>query len=73
MKTSQKETKVATTSSTLFKLRLSKITYESSVRLVLSAAKEYFDASKKLMDTNMDLARCVDVQVMLTSSFLTWY
>lgn len=46
-----------TTTSTLFKLRLSRVTYENSVKLVLRAAKEYFDSSSKLVDPNMDLAR----------------
>ncbi|KAJ8029007.1 Neuroblastoma-amplified sequence [Holothuria leucospilota] len=51
-----------TTTSTLFKLRLSRMTYENSVKLVLRAAKEYFDSSSKLVDPNMDLARaCLEL------------
>ncbi|XP_033634879.1 neuroblastoma-amplified sequence-like [Asterias rubens] len=37
---------------------LPRIDYETSVELVLSAAREYFNSSADLMDSCMDLARC---------------
>ncbi|XP_051880260.1 NBAS subunit of NRZ tethering complex isoform X2 [Pristis pectinata] len=36
----------------------SKVNYEKSLKLVLAAAKEYFDSSATLTDSCMDLARC---------------
>ncbi|XP_069742445.1 NBAS subunit of NRZ tethering complex isoform X2 [Narcine bancroftii] len=36
----------------------SKVNYEKSIKLVLAAAREYFDSSATLTDSCMDLARC---------------
>ncbi|XP_067884632.1 NBAS subunit of NRZ tethering complex [Heterodontus francisci] len=36
----------------------SKVNYEKSIKLVLAAAREYFDSSATLTDNCMDLARC---------------
>ncbi|XP_072107378.1 NBAS subunit of NRZ tethering complex isoform X1 [Mobula birostris] len=36
----------------------SKVNYEKSLKLVLAAAREYFDSSATLTDSCMDLARC---------------
>ena len=47
---------------------LPRIDYETSVELVLSAAREYFNSSADLMDSCMDLAR----YMCRVTSYIVW-